>query len=188
VTLPRVTIGWHTVPLWAPDDAALDVVAGILAEGKSSRLYQRLVYREQAAQNVNAFQFSRELAGAFQISATAREGFNLTQMETAIMEEIERLAKEGPTADEMTMARNVTEARAVFAIQALLGKADRINSYMTFRGKPDLFNEELDNVRKVTAADVQRVVQTYLTKPRVVLSTVPNGKRDLAATVTEVQP
>jgi len=188
VTLPRVTMGWHTVPLWAPDDAALDVVAGILAEGKSSRLYQRLVYREQAAQNVNAFQFSRELAGAFQISATAREGFNLTQMETAIMEEIERLAKEGPTADEMTMARNVTEARAVFAIQALLGKADRINSYMTFRGKPDLFNEELDNVRKVTAADVQRVVQTYLTKPRVVLSTVPNGKRDLAATVTEVQP
>ena len=188
VTLPQVTIAWHTVPNWAPDDAALDVAAGILGAGKSSRLYQRLVYKEQSAQNVNSFQFSRELAGALQISATAREGFNLTQMETAIMEEVARLAKDGPTADEMTMARNVTEAQSVFGIQALLGKADRINSYMTFRGKPDLFNEDLERVRKVTPADVQRVVQTYLTKPRVVLSTVPNGKKELAASMQGVQP
>ncbi len=188
VTLPQITMGWHTVPLWAADDAALDVAAGILAQGKSSRLYQRLVYKEQSAQNVNAFQFSRELAGGFQMSATAREGFNLTQMETAIVDEIARLAKEGPTADEMTMAKNTTEARSVFAIQTLLGKADRINGYMTFRGKPDLFNEELDLVRKVTAADVQRVVQTYLTRPHVILSTVPNGKKELAAAMTGVQP
>ncbi|MGH7731419.1 MAG: M16 family metallopeptidase [Candidatus Eiseniibacteriota bacterium] len=188
VTLPQVQIAWHTVPHWAPDDAALDVAAGILGQGKSSRLYQRLVYKEQSAQNVSSFRFSRELAGAFQVQATAREGFNLTQMETAIMEEVARLAKEGPTADEMTMAKNVTEAQSVFAIQALLGKADRINSYMTYRGKPDLFNEDLERVRKVTAADVQRVVQTYLTRPRVTLSTVPNGKKDLAAAMTGAQP
>ena len=188
VTLPQVSIAWHTVPIWAADDAALDVAAGILGQGKSSRLYQRLVYKEQSAQNVNAFQFSRELAGAFQMSATAREGFNLTQMEKAIMEEIERLAKDGPTAEEMTMARNVSEARSVFALQGVLGKADRINSYMTFRGKPDLFNEELENVRKVTAADVQRVARTYLSKPRVIISTVPNGKKELAAAVPGVQP
>jgi len=188
VTLPQVSIGWSTVPLWADDDAALDIAAGILGQGKSSRLYQRLVYKEQSAQNVNAFQFSRELAGMMQISATAREGFNLTQMETAIMDEVARLAKEGPTADEMTMAKNIAEANSVFALRALLGKADRINSYMTFRGKPDLFNEDLERVRKVTAADVQRVAQTYLTRPRVVLSTVPNGKKELAAAVTGVQP
>jgi len=188
VTLPQVQIGWHTVPLWAADDAALDVVAGILGQGKSSRLYQRLVYKAQSAQSVNASQLSREQAGSFVVTATARDGFNLSQMEAAIMEEVARLAKEGPTADEMTMARNVTEARSVFAIQALLGKADRINSYMTFRGKPDLFNEDLERVRRVTAADVQRVARTYLTKPRVILSTVPNGKKDLAAVVSGVQP
>ena len=188
VTLPQVSIAWHTVPLWSADDAALDVAAGILGQGKSSRLYQRLVYKEQSAQNISAFQFSRELAGGFQVSATARESFNLTQMENAIMEEVARLAKDGPTADEMTMARNVTEAQSVFVIQALLGKADRINSYMTFRGKPDLFNEDLDRVRKVTAADVQRVAQTYLTRPRVILSTVPTGKKELAAASTGVQP
>jgi zinc protease len=188
VTLPQITLGWHTVPLWAPDDAALDVAAEILAQGKTSHLYQRLVYQEQSAQNVSAFQFSRELAGVFQMSAQAREGFDLTHMETAIMEEIARLAKDGPTDDEMTAAKNNAEARSVFALQSLLGKADRINSYMTFRGKPDLFNEELDNVRKVTAADVKRVVQTYLTRPHVVISTVPNGKKDLAASIRGVQP
>jgi zinc protease len=109
-------------------------------------------------------------------------------MESAIMEEVNRLAKDGPTADEMTMAKNGAEANSVFALRALLGKADRINSYMTFRGKPDLFNEDLERVRKVTAADVQRVTQTYLTRPRVILSTVPNGKKELAAAVTGVQP
>jgi len=188
VTLPQISMAWHTVPLWAPDDPALDVAAEILAQGKTSHLYQRLVYQEQSAQNVSAFQFSREKAGAFQMSAQAREGFDLTHMEKAIMEEIARLAKDGPTEEEMTAAKNNAESRSVFALQAMLGKADRINSYMTYRGMPDLFNEELENVRKVTAADVKRVVQTYLTRPHVVISTVPTGKKDLAAAVPGVQP
>ncbi len=188
VTLPQVSLAWHTVPQWAPDDPALDMAAAILAQGKSSRLYQRLVYREQSAQSVSGFQFSRELAGSFMMSAQAREGFNLTQMEAAIMEEIARLAKDGPTADEITRARNIAEARSVFALQSLGGKADRINSYMTMRGVPDLFNEELENVRKVTGTDVKRVVQTYLSRPHVILSTVPNGKKELAAAATAAQP
>ena len=187
VTLPQVAIAWPTVPHWTPDHAALDVAAGILGQGKSSRLYQRLVYKEQSAQNVSTFHFARELAGQFNASATAREGFTLTQMETAIHEEIERLAKDGPTADEMAMARNVTEANSTFALQSVLGKADRINNYMTYRGRPDLFNEEVERVRKVTAEDVKRVVRTYLTKPRVVLSTVPTGKREMAS-AAGVQP
>ncbi len=188
VTLPQISIAWHTVPLWAPDDAVLDVVAEILAQGKTSRLYQRLVYQEQSAQTVSAFQFSRELGGAFQMSAQAREGFTLTQMESAIMEEIARLARDGPTGDELTRAKNGAEARSIFALQALLGKADRINSYMTFRGRPDLFNEELENVRKVTDEDVKRVARIYLGRPHVVLSTVPTGKKELAATAAGAQP
>jgi zinc protease len=188
VTLPQISIAWHTVPLWAPDDAALDVAAEVLAQGKSSRLYQRLVYHQQSAQTVGAFQGSRELAGAFQVTAQAREGFNLSQMETAIMEEVARLAKDGPTEDELTRAKNGAEARSVFALQTVLGKADRINSYVTFRGRPDLFNEQLDAVRKVSADDVKRVVQTYLTKPHVVLSVVPNGRKELAAAAPGVQP
>jgi zinc protease len=184
VTLPQLSVAWHTVPLWAPDDPACDVAAEVLAQGKSSRLYQRLVYHEQTAQSVGAFQSSRQLAGVFQVTVQAREGSNLSQMEKAIMEELARLAKDGPTEQELARAKNGAESRAIYGIQTLLGKADRINSYMTYRGKPDLFNEELENVRRVTAADVKRVVATYMTKPHVILSVVPTGKKELAAGAT----
>jgi zinc protease len=181
VTLPQVTIAWHTVPVWAKDDAALDLVADILGQGKASRLYERLVYKEQSAQSVNAFQFSRERAGYFNVTVQAREGHGLAEMEREVLEEIARMAKQGPTERELQQAKNGIEAAAVEAIETLLGKADRINSYMTYRGKPDLFNEELQNYRKVTMEDVRRVAETYLTRPRVVLSIVPKGKRELAA-------
>ena len=181
VTLPQATFAWHTTPLWSPDDAPLDVLADILGQGKASRLYERLVYKDQTAQSVTSFQFSRERAGSFFITVQAREGHTLNEMERVVLEEIGRLAKEGPTDRELQQAKNGVEADAVRAIETLLGKADRINTYMTYRGKPDLFNHELEQYRKVTADDVRRVAQTYLTKPRVVLSVVPKGKKDLAA-------
>ncbi|TMQ69145.1 MAG: insulinase family protein [Candidatus Eisenbacteria bacterium] len=181
VTLPQIMMAWHSVPLWGRDDAALDVLAGILGQGKASRLYERLVYREQAAQSVSAFQFSREQAGSFHVTIQAREGHTLTEMEKEILEEIARMAKEGPTARELEQAKNGIVADEVRSVETLLGKADRINGYMTFRGRPDLFNEELQRYRDVTIEDVRRVAQTYLTRPRVVLSIVPKGKRELAA-------
>jgi len=188
VTLPQVSIAWHTVPFWADDDAACDVLAEILAQGKSSRLHQRLVYREQSAQSVSASQSSRELAGTLQVTAQAREGFTLAQMESAVLEEVARLAKQGPTEEELARARNRAEARSVYALQPLLGKADRINRYVTFRGKPDLFAADLDRLRRVTAADVRRTAMTYLTRPKVVLSIVPKGRRELAATESGATP
>ena len=181
VTLPQIMMAWHSVPAWDKDDPALDILASILGQGKASRLYERLVYKEQSAQSVSSFEFTREQAGSFHITVQAREGQSLTQMERAVLEEISRMAKDGPTDRELQQAKNSIEADAVRAVETLLGKADRINSYMTLRGKPDLFNEELQNYRKVTAQDVRRVAETYLSRPRVVLSIVPKGKRDLAA-------
>ena len=81
----------------------------------------------------------------------------------------------------LEQAKNGIVADEVRSVETLLGKADRINGYMTFRGRPDLFNEELQRYRDVTIEDVRRVAQTYLTRPRVVLSIVPKGKRELAA-------
>jgi len=181
VTLPQIMMAWHSVPLWNKDDPALDILSSILGQGKASRLYERLVYKEQAAQSVGSFQFTREQAGSFHITVQAREGHNLTEMEREILEEIARMVKEGPTERELQQAKNSIEADAVRAVETLLGKADRINNFMTFRGRPDLFNEELENYRKVTIQDVRRVAETYLNKPKVVLSIVPKGKRDLAA-------
>jgi zinc protease len=185
VTLPQLTVAWHTVPLWDKDDAALDVLADILGRGKASRLYERLVYRQQTAQTVSALHFSRERAGAFIITVQAREGHTLTEMDRALLEEVSRMAREGPTSEELQRSKNGFEAAAVRSIETLLGKADRLNSYATFRGKPDLFNQDLDRYRKVTTEDERRVAQTYLSRPRAVLSVVPKGKRDLAAGVPQ---
>jgi zinc protease len=184
VTLPQITVGWHTVPLWDKDDAALDVLADILGRGKASRLYERLIYKQQIAQNASALHFSRERAGAFFITVTAREGHTLTEMDRVLMEEVARMAREGPTDEELQRSKNGFEAGAVRSVETLLGKADRLNNYATLRGKANLFNEDLDRYRKVTVQDVRRVTQTYLTKPRVVLSVVPKGHRELAAEVT----
>ena len=189
VTLARVSLVWPTVERWNPDENALDILGSILGQGKSSRLYERLVYKEQAAQSAGVSQFSRPQAGQFQVTVMAREGTSLTQMEREVYEEIARLAKNGPTSAEMARAQNGNEARSVYQLQTLLGKADRINQYLTERGTPDYFNQELAHYAAVTPADVQRVAATYINnRPHIILSVVPNGHRELAAQAPEVHP
>ncbi len=189
VTLPRVQLTWPTVEAWHADEAALDVMGTILGSGRTSRLYQRLVYQEQAAQSVSAFNGSRELAGSFGITITARPGTSLSQMERSAYEEIRRLATDGPTDEEMQAARNGIESSFVFRLSSTAGKANQLNDYNTFRGTPDMFNRDMARFTAVTADDVKRVAMTWLVgKPKVVLSTVPNGQPELAAQPQEVQP
>jgi zinc protease len=189
VTLPRVDITWPTVEAWNADEAPLNMLATILGRGKTSRLYQRMVYHEQAAQSASAFSSSRELAGTFQVSVTARNGSSLSQMEREVYEEIGRLAKDGPTPDELAAARNGLESSFVFRLAGTLGKANQLNDYNTFQGKADLFNQDLARSRAVTVADIKRVATQYLVnQPKVVLSTVPNGHTELAAQPMEAQP
>ncbi len=189
VTLPRVQLTWPTVEAWHADEAALDVMGTILGSGRTSRLYQRLVYQEQAAQSVSAFNGSRELAGSFGITITARPGTSLSQMERSAYEEIRRLATDGPTDEEMQAARNGIESSFVLRLSSTAGKANQLNDYNTFRGTPDMFNQDMARFTAVTADDVKRVAMTWLVgKPKVVLSTVPNGQPELAAQPQEVQP
>ena len=97
VELPRLYIAWMSPAMFADDDADLDLAADILANGKTSRLYRRLVYEQRIATDVSAAQNSREAAGFLQVAATAAPGHTLAELDRAIVEEIERLASEGPT-------------------------------------------------------------------------------------------
>src|SRR5260370_3132366 len=83
VQLPRVYDAWHTVKAFSPDDATLDVLANVLAGGRSSRLYRRLVYELQIATDVVAFQDGSRIDGKFQVDATARPGHHLRQLQQA---------------------------------------------------------------------------------------------------------
>ena len=184
VQLPRVYDAWHTVKAFAEDDAVLDVVANVLAGGRSSRLYRRLVYDMQIATDVAAFQDGTRLDGKFEIFATARPGHELGELQRVIDEELRKLADQGPTPREIERARNTFEAEFLSRMERVGGfggKADQLNFYNYFVGTPDYFQKDLDRYGRVRAAALQRVVKTYLTGAhRVVLSVVPQGKRELA--------
>ena len=96
VELPRLYIAWHSPALFADGDAELDLVADVLANGKTSRLYRALVYEQRIATEVAASQNSRELGSFFQVVATAAPGRTLAEVERAIAREIATLVERGP--------------------------------------------------------------------------------------------
>src|SRR6267143_2859916 len=184
VQVPRVYHAWHTVKGFADGDATLDVLANVLASGRSSRLYKRLVYELQIATDVVAFQDGGRIDGKFELWATARPGHDLSELERVIDEEVRKLALAGPTPREVERAQNTFEAQFLSRMERVGGfggKADQLNFYNYFVGTPDYFQQDLDRYVRVTPAAVQRAVRTYLSAGhRVVLSVVPQGKPELA--------
>jgi len=181
VRLPRRYFVWHTVPAMDKDEAALDVLASILSSGRGSRLQSSLVYDKKLVQAIFASHPTREISGNFQITATARPNSSLDDAEKEINAIIESLKKDGPTKEEVDRAKNAFEARFIFGLQTVLGKADQLNGNNTFHGKPDIFQDQLDDYMKVTAADVQRVAKEYLTGDRLVMSFVPGKSQGAPA-------
>ncbi|MBA2339981.1 MAG: insulinase family protein [Pyrinomonadaceae bacterium] len=187
VALSRIYIVWHTTPQMTADDAALDMLASVLAGGKSSRLYHSLVYESQIAQSITAYQSSREIAGHFQIIATAKPGKTLDELEAAINCEIERIKIEPPTIEEITRYKNAYEASFIYSLQSLGGfggKSDQLNLYATYLDRPDYFEEDLARYAQVTPEDVQRVARTYLNDKRLVLGVL---KREEGTKASEAE-
>jgi zinc protease len=176
VQVPQLTYDFESVRAWAPDDEALKVASYLLTGAKNSRLTQRLVYVDQSASQVSAFANDEHLAGYVEILTRARPGHNLPELQATIDAELQRLAKEGPTEREMQQARNSMESRILGGMETIQGKANRLNQYYIETGNPDGFQQDIDRLRAVTAADVQRVVRQYLLGPRAIISVVPMGK------------
>ncbi len=179
VTLPRVYMVWPSHPRFDKDEAPTDTLANVLGGGKSSRLYKTLVYDRQIAQEVFAGNNAQELAGQFQIVATARPGKTLSELEAAINEELEKIKKDGPTSEEVERSFNATEAAFIFNMQTIGGfggKNDQLNQYATFVGKPGYFQQDLARYRRVTAEDVKRVANTYLIEHRLTATVTPRGR------------
>ncbi len=184
VQLPRLYLAWHTPSQFAPGDASLDVVARVLAGGKNSRLYKRLVYDLQMAQDVRAGQRSGALGSQFVIVVTPkpRPGAAekapqamIDEVRTMIDEELERLRREPPTRRELERAVNQIEAEFFDALEQVGGfggKADQLNAYFVATGNPGFFNEDLARYRALSERDVQAAVTTWLPSDRRVELTV----------------
>jgi zinc protease len=181
VELPRVYMAWLTPPAYQPGDAELAVTAQILAGGKAGRLYKSLVYERQIAQDTAAAQNSNALTSTFVIDVTARPGTDAIALEAGIDAELKALRDNGPSDAEVERARNTIETAMLSSIEKLggAGLANQVNQYNQYTGDPGYLPKDIARLRRVTAADVQRVARSYLQpNTRVLVAGVP-GKPEL---------
>jgi zinc protease len=181
VQLPRLYLAWVTPRHFEPGDAALDLVSSVLTGGKNSRLYKRLVYDMQIAQDVSAFQASQALSSAFQIVATPRPGHTVAELQKVIDEELQKLQREPPAARELERSINQIEAsfyNRMERVGGFGGKADQLNAYYTWTGDPDWFNEDLARYRALSVGDISAAAARFLPlDKRVELTVEPETKR-----------
>jgi zinc protease len=179
VELPRVYVAWQSPRAFAADDAALDLLADVLADGKSARLVKRLVMDERIAQHVSAGQESMMLAGTFLLVATPKPGQSVQKLLGEIDQEIERLKREPPQPSELERAVNKTESAAVFSLEPVGGfggRAAALNRYWFQTGDPGFFPKDIARYRKVKPEDVRDAAARWLKKDaRVVLTVVPKA-------------
>lgn len=184
----RVYLTWN-VPEWgSPDAARLDLAADVLASGKTSRLFKRLVYDDQIATDVSAANDSKEIAGLFTIEASAKPGVELAVVEKAVREELDRFLKDGPTADELQRHKTRTVAnfiRGLERIGGFGGKSDILATSQVFGGTPDAYKANLGFVEAATAEEVQRTARQWLSDGVYILEIQPYPELKAAASTVD---
>jgi zinc protease len=180
VQLPRVSVAWLTAPAFQPGDAEAILLARILGEGKSSRLYRKLVYEKQIAQSATCDIESLKLAAVFGCDVTARPGTTVEQLQAAVDEELDHLRKDGPTQAELDGARNEQLSRLIGGLQRLGGFggiADRMDLYNYYLDDPGYLPKDIKRYQAVTVASLTKVAQSTLgNNQRVIVDTVPGQK------------
>ncbi len=175
--LPRIYVAFRAPVYGDPRLDALDMASQILAGGKGSRLDRRLVRTERIAQDVALFSLGFIGGGSICAGwATVRPGVEVARVEAAFLEELERLAVEPVTDDELARAQALVEADELGSLQRVEERADRLSMYATLFDDPDLINQTLPRYLAVTPAAIQAVAADVFRKDnRLVLTYLPEG-------------
>lgn len=185
VQLARLSLIWLSPAIYQPGDAALDVTANVLAGGKNSRLYKRLVYDMQIAQSVSAYQASAGLGSMFRIDVMARPSTDppaqtLARIKAVVDEALAALRTTPPADREVQRALNQTEASFYARMETVGGfggKADQLNGYYFQAGNPDFFNQDLARYLSLQPNDISAAVRRWLpSDKRLELSVLPAAK------------
>jgi predicted Zn-dependent peptidase len=176
VPLPRIYVGFRAPVFGDHRLDALEVAGQILAGGKGSRLHRRLVRDERIAQDVALFALG--FVGGASVAAgwaTVRPGISVDRVEAAFHEELERLAVEPVSDDELARARALIEADELGGLQRVEERADRLSMYTTLFDRPALINEMLGRYLAVTPEAILEVVAaTFRPDNRLVLTYLPD--------------
>jgi zinc protease len=188
VPLPRVYMVWNVPGDGARDNVLLQSLAQVLGGGKDSRLYERLVYREQIATSVDVGVDGNEIGGQFDIVATVKPDGDLGRVEREVREELQRILRDGPTSEELERVVISSYAGMVHGLDKVGGsdgKAGLLAANQTFHDDPAHYKIELDYQRKATPADVRAVAKRWLTQGSFTLEVNPEQELSAAATGAE---
>ena len=179
--LPLLTLSWPTVPRYHPDAYALDVLASLLTDGRSTPLHKVLVEEEELTARVTTFHRAQELAGQFNFQTLAFPGTDLDDVRAAVDAGLRRFEEEGIPAAELERVKAGTETGFYRGLASALGKAFQLADYAIFAGDPGYAGEDLSRILAVAADDVMRVYETYIRdRPHVSSSFVPREQVELA--------
>ena len=174
IQLPAVIIAYHIPKLGASDYYAIKLLTQILSEGKSSRFEKELVDKQMKAVETSSFDLGNEDPGLAVMLAIANRKIKPEDLEKAMLDEIDKVKKDGVTEQEYDKAENQAENQFVAQKQKDIGVAENIATYYTFQGDANLINTELSRYKKVTRQDLQRVANKYFTNEnRLVVDYLP---------------
>ena len=179
--LPLLTIAYPTVPDYHKDKAALECLAQVLGQGKSSLLYQNLV-KKQLALQANSFSSLSELAGELIFQIVPLPGKTLGDMEQLFRASLDSFEKRGVTDEDITKFKGGKEAQLINGLQSVQGKVSQLAAFQTFTGNANKIADLLKMYASLTKEDVLKAYNTYVKgKNAVVLSVVPKGQEQMVA-------
>ncbi|HET7125544.1 MAG TPA: pitrilysin family protein, partial [Lysobacter sp.] len=173
VSQTRILREWNIPARSERDFVLLDLAGDILGGGKTSRLYQRLVYQDKLVDSVSAGASPFELGGQFEISADVKQGADPAKVEAAIADEVRKFLADGPTADELARVQAQDRAGTIRGLERALGKARTLGESALYLGSADAWKQQFDWQQKATSADVQAAAKKWLAQGDYTLTVVP---------------
>ncbi len=172
----RIVLAWNT-PEWGTKESTyLDIASDVLAAGKTSRLYKKLVYEDQSCSRVSSFQWSKELAGNFIIQANVKPGNSVEDVEKAIKEVVNEFLKNGPTEQELKRIKASQFAGFIKGIERIGGfggKSDILARNAVFGGDPEYYKATLDFLADAKVNDIRTTARDWLSEGQHVLICEP---------------
>ena len=176
VPLPRTFLAWPAIHAFHKDEPAFEILSLLLGGGKTSRLYQSLIFDKQIAQDFNVFLDSNEIAGSLVIDITARPEHSLRKIISLVIEAIEKIAVKPPSEKEILQAQMTLQNYHIKSLEnvgGFNGRADQLNFYNVIGKEPNLINTDIERYLNVSPKRISDIAKTLLTTTKARLDILP---------------
>lgn len=181
IRFPMLNVYYPSVPNFHEDEPALDILAELLGQGKSSVLYKDFVKTSKAVSAVS-YDACSELAGQFVFSIKAYPGTKLSDIKSMLDQALDSFVHHGISDDDLAKAQAKIQANAIYSLESISGKVSQLALYQTYMNDPAYVTEDIARYTRVTKSDVMRVFQSYIKNAHALyVSVYPKGKKDLIA-------